>query len=151
MNAPNWRLAWRLLRREQRSGELTLVTLAVGLAMLAATAVGALTSRVELGMNMAAARMQGGDLVLRADLPIEERWRERARELDIAVAGTTAFASMLRANGQFKLVEVKGLGPNFPLVGRYTLSDGSEHTGGPPAGQVWVGDAAVRHCVIELP
>ncbi len=139
MSRPNWRLAWHLLRREQRSGELTLVTLAVGLAMLAATAVGVLTARVEMSMNMAAARMQGGDLVLRGDQPLPERWRERAAALNVEHADTIAFASMVRADGRFKLVEVKGLGPTFPLVGRYVLNDGSEHDGGPPAGQIWVG------------
>ncbi|MCB1642086.1 MAG: hypothetical protein KDI37_10165, partial [Xanthomonadales bacterium] len=122
----NLRLAWRLLRREQRSGELTLIMLAVGLAMLAITAVGALTGRVEVAMQLAANRLQGGDLVLRAATPIDAAIDASAAERGLRHGRTVTFPSMLRREGQFRLIELKGVDEGFPLVGQYRLTDGRE-------------------------
>jgi putative ABC transport system permease protein len=142
--APNLRLAWRLLRREQRSGELTLIMLAVGLAMLSITAVGALTGRVEMAMQLAANRLQGGDLVLRADRPLDPAIDLAARERGIDHARHVTFPSMLRQDGEFRLVEVKGIDAHFPLVGVYRLDDGRALEHGPPVGKVWIGQRLAR-------
>ncbi|MEZ5439936.1 MAG: FtsX-like permease family protein [Lysobacterales bacterium] len=140
----NLRLAWRLLRREQRSGELTLIMLAVGLAMLAITAVGALTGRVEVAMQLAANRLQGGDLVLRAATPIDAAIDASAAERGLRHGRTVTFPSMLRREGQFRLIELKGVDEGFPLVGQYRLTDGREVAHGPPAGSVWIGQRLAR-------
>lgn len=148
--AGNLRLAWRLLRREQRSGELTLVMLAVGLAMLAVTAVAALTGRVELAMQLAANRLQGGDLVLRAATPPPLAWDQAAAERGLRHARSVSFPSMLRQDGEFRLIELKGIDAGFPLVGQYRLSDGRALASAPPAGGVWIGQRLARSMALAV-
>ena len=115
-----------------------------GLAMLAITAVGALTGRVEVAMQLAANRLQGGDLVLRAATPIDPAFDASAAERGLRHGRTVTFPSMLRREGQFRLIELKGVDEGFPLVGQYRLTDGREVAHGPPAGSVWIGQRLAR-------
>ncbi len=65
----NLRLAWRMLLRDWRAGELTVVGMAIVLAVAALTSVGFLTDRVERALKLEAHQLLGGDLLLTADHP----------------------------------------------------------------------------------
>ena len=60
-------LAWRLLGRELRSGELRLLLAALVVAVAAVTAVGFFTDRVRLALEQEARQLIGGDLLLISD------------------------------------------------------------------------------------
>ena len=136
-----WRLGWRFLRRDLRAGEVRVLLGALLLAVMAVTAVGFLTDRAERALALEANRLLGGDAVLRADEPIGEAPRQRARELGLRTAQTLTFPSMLRAGEALKLSDVRALDGNFPLRGTYKLSDGKttrEVAGAPERGTVWL-------------
>jgi predicted lysophospholipase L1 biosynthesis ABC-type transport system permease subunit len=59
-----WRLAWRMLGRELRSGELRLLFMALVVAVAAVTAVGFFADRVRLALELQAQQLMGSDLVL---------------------------------------------------------------------------------------
>jgi putative ABC transport system permease protein len=62
-------LAWRMLGRELRSGELRLLFAALAVAVAAVTAVGFFADRIRLALESEAQQLMGGDLVLIADQP----------------------------------------------------------------------------------
>ncbi len=65
------RQAGRMTLRDWRAGELTLVALALVLAVAALTSVGFLADRLRQGLERDARRMLGADFVVRADHPVD--------------------------------------------------------------------------------
>lgn len=118
------RLAWRLLRRDLRAGDVRVLLAALALAVMAVTAVSFLTERAERALALEANRLLGGDAVLRADQAIGEAPRRLARELGLAQTELWVFRSMLRAGEGLKLAEVRALGEGYPLRGRYRIDEG---------------------------
>lgn len=138
-------LAWRMLRRELRAGELRLLFVALCIAVAAVSAVGFLADRVGRALEMEARQMLGADLVVIADQPIEEEFAREAEARGLQTARTMIFPSMVFADGRAQLVEIKAVGAAYPLRGQLRLAgqiDGTDQAvdGGPAAGSVW-GDA----------
>ena len=78
-----WRLGWRSLWRDLRSGELRLLIVAVTLAVAALTAVGFFADRLKGGLQRDARQLLGGDAVLRSDNPTPAAFVEKARSLGL--------------------------------------------------------------------
>lgn len=136
-------LAWRLLRRDFASGELKVLLAALVLAVTAVTTIGFVTDRAERALALEANRLLGGDAVLRADEPIGDEARARARAPGLLATEVLSFRSMARAGGEFKLAEIRALAPGYPLRGSFSLVDpenGTERVadGIPGAGTVWI-------------
>ncbi len=150
-----WRLGWRSLWRDLRSGELRLLIVAVTLAVASLTAVGFFADRLKGGLQRDARQLLGGDAVLRSDNPTPEVFIEKARALGLDVVQTMTFPTMGRASeaqgGATKLVALKVVEPGYPLRGNLRLAD---QVGGPetvvqaiPApGDAWV-DAGVLDAI----
>ena len=150
-----WRLGWRSLWRDLRSGELRLLIVAVTLAVASLTAVGFFADRLKGGLQRDALQLLGGDAVLRSDNPTPPVFIEKARALGLDVVQTMTFPTMGRAaeaqGGATKLVSLKVVEPGYPLRGKLRLAD---RVGGPetvvqaiPApGDAWV-DAGVLDAI----
>lgn len=91
------RQAGRMTLRDWRAGELTLVALALVLAVAALTSVGFLADRLRQGLERDARRMLGADFVVRADRPVDPAFAREARTLGLATATTAVFPSMVGA------------------------------------------------------
>jgi predicted ATP-dependent serine protease len=63
--------------RDWRAGELTVLGIALMLAVAALTSVGFLTDRVEQALKLQSHQLLGGDLLLTADHPWPDRFRQR--------------------------------------------------------------------------
>ena len=74
----NIRLAWRLLMRDLRAGELTLLAVALIVAVAGATTVGFFTDRVGLALNRQANQLLGADLVLSNDRELPDEFAREA-------------------------------------------------------------------------
>ena len=136
-------LAWRLLGRELRSGELRLLFVALAIAAAAVTAVGFFTDRVRLGLEREAQQMMGGDLVLLADHPLPTEYLAEARRLGLQVAETQVFPSMVLGEQQAQLADIKAVSAGYPLRGQLATSQqlgavGVPVTTGPSPGSVWL-------------
>ena len=105
-------LSWRLLRRELRSGELRLLFAALLIAVAAVTAVGFFGDRVRQGLQREAQQMMGGDLVITADHPLPDSYRDEARRRNLRLAET------LVAGLPVKLAELDALGGYTPATGQ---------------------------------
>jgi putative ABC transport system permease protein len=74
-----WRLGWRTLWRDVRSGELRLLVLAVTLAVAALTAVGFFADRLQGGLQRDARQLLGGDAVVATDNPTPALFTQQAQ------------------------------------------------------------------------
>ena len=151
MNLSFWRLGWRTLWRDLRSGDLRLVVVAVTLAVAALTAVGFFADRLQGGLQRDARQLLGGDAVVSSDNPPPAAFVDRARALGLSVVQTMGFPTMARATdaqgGAAKLVALKVVEPGYPLrgalrVARDPAAPDTVTRDIPAPGQAWV-DAAL--------
>ena len=151
-------LAWRLLGRELRSGELRLLLAALVVAVAAVTAVGFFTDRVRLALEHEAHQLIGGDLLLVTDHPWPAAVRDEAARRGLQTAETVTFPSMVLANGQAQLADIKAVSTTYPLRGSLRQAQQPGQTGemtrhGPPAGAVWLDErlSAALQAAVEAP
>lgn len=160
------RQAWRMTVRDWRAGELTLLLLALVLAVAALSSVGFLADRLAHGLARDARQMIGADLVVRADHPVDPQFVAMAHQLDLRTAQTVAFPSMVsppavsvpiavassalsssaplaQTEMPARLVAIKAVSAAYPLRGALELASGPNQAGHavkgtPPSGSVWV-------------
>ncbi|MES9883610.1 MAG: ABC transporter permease, partial [Sedimenticola sp.] len=110
-------LALRFLRRDWRSGELRLLSLALMVAVAAVTAVSFFTDRVERAMVLQASEILAADLVLSSSNPIPPQFPAEAARLGLQSAETLRFPSVILHGDITQLVEVKAVDASYPLRG----------------------------------
>ena len=147
MSISFWRLGWRSLWRDLRSGELRLLIVAVTLAVAALTAVGFFADRLKAGLQRDARQLLGGDAVIVSDNLTPAAFTAKARSLGLEVVQTLGFPTMGRASdakgGTAKLVALKVVAPGYPLRGNLKVASqpgaAERITRSVPApGQAWV-------------
>ena len=140
-------LALRLLKRDASSGELTLLVVALIIAVSSSTAISLFADRMHRTMNTQAAEFLAADLAIRSAELLPEEWLDKARGLGLNQARATEFSTVLIENDELLLVGVKAVSPLYPLRGElktaqadYSLE--TTHSSGPKVGEVWL-DARV--------
>lgn len=149
------RLALRMLRRDWRAGELKVLVLALVIAVASVSSVNFFTSRIHLALQGQASDLLGGDLVLLARDEIGSAPREQAAALDLALAETIEFPTMVVTEGGTQLVALKAASAAYPLRGHNRIAPqrfapAVEAEGGPPPGSVWVGAELLTALAIEV-
>lgn len=153
------RLTLRMLRRDLRAGELTLLVVAMVLAVAALTGVGFLADRVQRAVESEAHQLLGGDLLLTADHPLSEDFRAAARERGLRVAESASFPSMIVGAAGVQLAEIKAVSPEYPLRGSLRIAprlnapdapaSGAMRT--PPAGTAWPDERLAAALALDPP
>ena len=136
------RLALRMLARDWRAGELTVLGIALMLAVAALTSVGFLTDRVEQALKLQSHQLLGGDLLLTADHPWPDRFRSEAAARGLRQAESATFPSMVSLGGTTVLAEIKAVSSGYPLRGALRTSPilnapDAETPRVPLAGEAW--------------
>ena len=137
------RLAWRLLARDYRAGELALIAVAIVIAVAAVTTVGFFTGRVQAALDQQANRLLGADIVIADSRPIPPELRQGAEQRGLAAISVLRFPSMALRGSHSVLSDVKAVEPGYPLRGELRIADrlfGPDRPAGaiPPPGEVWV-------------
>lgn len=136
-------LALRLLWRDSRSGELTILILALIIAVTSSTAISLFADRLQRTMTTQAAEFLAADLVIASPAAIPAEWLTKATQLNLAQAQTIEFSSVLIEHDELLLAGIKAVSSAYPLRGflKTTTTDYSteavEHTG-PKPGTAWV-------------
>ncbi|HEX6590753.1 MAG TPA: ABC transporter permease, partial [Moraxellaceae bacterium] len=133
--------SWRWFWRDLRQGELTLLLVALIVAVAATTSLRFFSSGVEKRMQQEAARLIAADLVVRSSRPLPEKFHSDAEAAGLAQANTLEFSSVLVFGDQFQLGSVKAVSPGYPLRGEIRLRDGDREriTREIPApGSIWL-------------
>jgi putative ABC transport system permease protein len=136
-------LALRLLWRDSRSGELTILVMALIIAVTSSTAISLFADRLQRTMTEQTADFLAADLVITSPEVQPANWLAKAQALQLHAAQTVDFSSVLIENDEMLLASVKAVSHAYPLRGYLKITDSDfskEHTvhQGPPAGQTWV-------------
>ncbi|MHB1299738.1 MAG: ABC transporter permease [Burkholderiales bacterium] len=129
-------ISMRFFLRDWRSGELTVLFLALLVAVSSMTTVEFFADRVKGALQNQAEKMLGADLVLISDHPLDDSFASMAAKRGIAVTSAVKFPSMVSFDESSVLAEIKAIGAGYPLRGKLRLSNGLK--GVPERGTVWV-------------
>ncbi|MDR5732354.1 FtsX-like permease family protein [Caballeronia sp. LZ025] len=135
--------------RDWRAGELTMLLLALVLAVAALSSVGFLADRMRQGLARDGRQMIAADFVVRADHPVDATFAAQARSLGLETAGTTIFPSMISGTSReplSRLAAIKGVTAGYPLRGALRIAPAPDTPdapaqGIPAPGTVWVDPA----------
>lgn len=148
-------LALRLLARDWRAGELTLVAVAVVVAVASVTTVGFFADRVHQALSRQANQLLGADLVISGDRALDASFAAEAERRGLQVARMLRFPSMTAGKGQSVLAEVKVVTAGYPLRGDLRIADvqnGADRraTEIPKAGTVWVDERLIVRLQLQV-
>ncbi|MEA3104826.1 MAG: putative transport system permease protein [Caballeronia mineralivorans] len=148
------RQSLRMTARDWRAGELTMLILALVLAVAALASVGFLGDRMRQGLERDARQMIAADFVVRADHPVDPAFAAEAVQLKLETATTAIFPSMISAGASgdsssapvARLAALKAVSPGYPLRGAVRIAPAANQPGTPatsiPApGTVWADPA----------
>ena len=135
--------ALRSLTRDFKAGELTVLFVAVVVAVTSMTAVGFFTDRVGRAMQSQAAATLAADLVIRSPAPINEEFLDSGSSAGLETATIFDFPTVAQAGDNRSLSIVNAVTPGYPLRGELRISDelfGETYvaTDTPARGTIWV-------------
>ncbi|MDI1302947.1 MAG: ABC transporter permease [bacterium] len=135
------RESWIWFWRDLRHGELTLLLVALIVAVAATTSLRFFSSGLDKRLQQDAARLIAGDLVIRSSRPIPVDFVSAAQGRKLAIAHTLEFSSVLVNKGEFQLAQVKAVSAAYPLRGEMRVATATallkkENTAQPPAATV---------------
>lgn len=138
-----FRLASRFLWREAKSGELSLIFMALVLAVTSATAIALFSSRLDLAMQQRSNDLLGADLRIESTVPIDSYWQQNAEQLGLETTTTIHFPTMVLAADEMAMAAVKAVTDGYPLRGKISIEGPSNQRAviqnqGPKAGEVWL-------------
>ncbi len=148
-------MALRLLARDWRAGELTLVAVAVVVAVASVTTVGFFADRVHQALSRQANQLLGADLVISGDRALDAAFAADAERRGLQVARMLRFPSMTTGNAQSVLAEVKVVTAGYPLRGDLRIADvqnGVDRlaTEIPKPGTVWVDERLITRLQLQV-
>jgi putative ABC transport system permease protein len=137
------RFALRNLWRDLKSGELSVLLLALMIAVLSLTAVGFFISRVSAGVSAQAAEVLAADLRLESSVPIPQKYFADAEARGLKTAKILSFPTAIFNGDQNQLVAFNAVSRNYPLRGHVRIADvpfgdARETDQIPGTGEVWL-------------
>jgi len=121
--ATTTRLAIKLLARDWRAGELTVLIFALLVAVTALTGVAFLTDRVSQAVEMRAVESLAADLQLASAKPFGEEHTALVEQAGLATARVTSMPSVVFAGEANTLAAVRAVTSGYPLRGRLKTSE----------------------------
>jgi putative ABC transport system permease protein len=149
------RFALRNLWRDLKSGELSVLLLALVVAVLSLTAVGFFTSRISQGVRAQAAEVLAADLRMESPNPIPPRYFTEARARGISSAQVISFPTAIFSGDLSQLAALNAVTAGYPLRGHLRIADAPFGPGRitdriPGVGEVWVDSRIIAHLKLEL-
>jgi putative ABC transport system permease protein len=143
--------AIRMTLRDWRAGQLRFLLVALVVAVAALSASGFFIDRLRAALERDAHQLLGADMVITADQPAPQAWRDEAARRGLRQAYTVVFPSMAQA-GQgeaslSQLASIKAVTAGYPLRGRVRVASSPDQANDgqgdpaadiPAAGTVWV-------------
>jgi putative ABC transport system permease protein len=136
-------LAWRLFRHETKRGELTIILLAIILSVASVLSLSLFSERLKYALTEKSAEFIAADRVLGSNKPIDIAWIDKAQEMGLNTAHQTYARSMVFANENMDLVDLRAADTGYPLKGSVKVAD-EPFTQGividrlPTSGEAWI-------------
>ncbi len=149
------RFALRNLWRDLKSGELSVLLLALIVAVLSLTAVGFFTSRVSQGVRAQAAEVLAADLRLESPTPLPAHYFADAAKLGLRSAQVLSFPTAIFSGELSQLAALNAVTENYPLRGRVRIADepfGAARTTDkiPGRGEAWIDARIIAQLKLSL-
>ncbi len=149
------RFALRNLWRGLKSGELSVLLLALCVAVLSLTAVGFFTDRIAHGVRAQAAEVLAADLRLESPYPIPSRYFDTSRALGLRSAQIVSFPTAIFNGDASQLAALNAATAAYPLRGHLRIADtpfGAARIADriPAAGEAWVDARIIAQLKIRL-
>jgi len=149
------RFALRNLWRDLKSGELSVLLLALTVAVLSLTAVGFFTSRISQGVRAQAAEVLAADLRLESPQPISPRYFTEAQAQGLRSARMLSFPTAIFSGDVSQLAALNAVTANYPLRGHMRIADqpfgvarATDRV--PGRGEVWIDARIIAQLKIAL-
>ncbi len=117
------RFALRNLGRDLKAGELSVLLLALGIAVLSLTAVGFFTSRIAAGVHAQASLVLAADLRVESANPLPRAYVDAARARGLRSAEVWSFATAIFRDDTSRLATVYAASAGYPLRGSLRVAD----------------------------
>ena len=137
------RFAFRNLWRDLKSGEISVLLLALTVAVLSLTAVGFFTNRISQGVRAQATEVLAADLRVEAPRALPERYYSTAAARHLQTARIVQLATAIFHGDSSQLTALIGASPGYPLRGAVRVAAtpfGAAHPTRdiPNRGEAWV-------------
>ncbi len=149
------RFALRNLWRDLKSGELSVLLLALTVAVLSLTAVGFFTSRISQGVRAQAAEVLAADLRLESPDPIPAHYFADAKARALRSAQILSFPTAIFSGDESQLAALNAVSAAYPLRGHVRIADvpfgvarATERI--PGRGEVWIDARIIAQLKIAL-
>ena len=149
------RFALRNLWRDLKSGELSVLLLALSVAVLSLTAVGFFTSRISQGVAAQAAEVLAADLRLESPDPVAAQYFTDARTLGLKSAQLVEFPTAIFKGELSQLAALNAVTGGYPLRGHVRIADapfgvarGTDRI--PATGEVWLDARIMAQLKVSL-
>ncbi len=117
------RFALRNLWRDMKSGELSVLLLALTVATASLTAVGFFTNRITQAVRAQAGEVLAADLRLESSHPLPAGYFAEARQRGLATAEVWSFPTAIFNGAASQLVSIHAVTDGYPLRGRLRIAD----------------------------
>lgn len=154
-----FKLGLRQLRRDWSAGELTVLMLALIIAVASVSSVNFFTNRIQLALENQSNDLLGGDLVFSSSNPVADERIAAAVSAGLKIAKTVEFPSMVLAadasHPSSQLVALKAVSNAYPLRGRVHVTNElfgatTAVSEAPALGTVWVGSQVLTQLGLEV-
>src|SRR4051812_31462249 len=116
-------IAFRMLLREWKSGELGVLVLAITVAVAALTGVGFLVDRISIAVDNQAGEVLAADLVLESAQPMDDKAADEARRRGLQVARKIGLLSVVFNGDANQLTAVRAVTAGYPLRGKVMVAN----------------------------
>lgn len=123
---------------EVRGGKMTVILLALILAVSSATIISVFSQRLDGAMLNKSTELLGADLRILSREEIPPLWYQQAEDLGLKTATTLEFPSVVLLNQEMALAAVKAVDDSYPLKGQLGTKNNALMKQGPNSGQVWL-------------
>jgi len=149
------RFSFRNLWRDLKSGELSVLLLALTVAVLSLTAVGFFTSRISQGVRAQAAEVLAADLRLESPNPIPAHYFADAQTRALRTATILTFPTAIFSGDVSQLAALNAVTAGYPLRGHVRIADAPFGVARatdriPGRGEVWIDARIIAQLKIEL-
>jgi putative ABC transport system permease protein len=147
--------ALRNLWRDLKSGELSVLMLALTVAVVSLTAVGFFTSRISQGVHAQAAEVLAADLRLESPLPVPDRYLDAAHARGLKTAEIIEFPTAIFRGDASQLAALNAVTPSYPLRGHMRIADAPFGVARvtdrvPQRGEVWIDARIIAQLKVGL-
>ncbi len=136
-------LALKLLWRDWRAGELTLLLASLVIAVGSVTTVSLFVDRLQQALLTESSTFLAADRVISSDEPIDAGIVDYATSLGLRTSETLGFLSMVFSEERAQFTSVKAVDQHYPLRGKLIAGDepfvrGTPVDKGPAPGEIWI-------------